>query len=254
MRDTIGQLIVDTFHHRRGTQGPKRRILLTAPHAAAIAEPLDDPCTKSIANALDVNVREHLYLPCQTYIATQGRTYPRPADQNRLWSIPLVNDVAKGVMEHANKNDGNLSDTIHIDVHSFTVTDTANTNNELPSGWGTGLNILTLFGDESQLEMAQRMKRSIDNALCNVKCYKGNKMPETTVVMHTSFPQSVCDDESNAMIEIARYYGAMSVLIEFPTRLNERNVYETTCPESKLVSAVIQALGDEVCFSKRATQ
>ncbi len=247
MRDFV-QNIVDTFHVTRGSTRPKHRILLTAPHAAAISEPLDDPCTRSIAEQLEKKVRERLGLQCKTCIASVGRVH---ADQNRLWSIPLVNDVASAVIEHAQDSANRLSDTLHVDVHSFTVTDSANTSNPLPTGWGTGLNILTLYGDKSQYEMAQRMKLKIDQAFMGVQCYNGTPMPQTTVVMHPEYPDSVHNDESNAMIELSRKYGAMSILIEFPTVLNDDSVYQTTCPEHLLVEAVIQALGNEVAFSRR---
>ena len=53
------------------------------------------------------------------------------------------------------------------------------------------------------------------------------------------------------MIEIARVYGAMSVLIEFPTMLKDDSTYETTCPEDSLVDAVITELGNVLVLSRR---
>jgi hypothetical protein len=150
-----------------------------------------------------------------------------------------MNDVAQKLVEHAESSPQHLRDTLHIDVHSFTVTDNENTSNPLPNGWGYGVNILCLHGDYSQYEMAIRMKLVMDTVLNGV-------IPETTIIMHDNFPKHTRHDDSNAMIEISRIYGAMSLLVEFPTKLDDSNTYVTTCSEDLLVKALLAALSHEV--------
>lgn len=238
MRD-LAQRIVTTFKTSRGdTTFPKRKIVLTAPHAAEVVNPIDDPCTKKIAQRMELKCREILKIPCRSFVSTLRRD---AGDQNRLSSFGEVDDVATDFKQYIEAQPQFLSDAIHIDIHSFTATDSENTSHKLPSDWGTGLNILCLKGDKDQYEAAGKMKAIIDSQLKNVY----PMFPPTTVVEHDKIPKSVNSPDSNAMIEMGRYYGALSLLIEFPVLykgVDGSSVYDTTTSLDTLVEAVLTSL------------
>ena len=240
MREVIQQ-ILKTFDTTVGdTTLPKTRVLLTAPQGANVHNPLDDPCTASLARKLELAVREKLHVPCKCIVASVSRT---EYDQNRLSSmVKGEKDVTKSLMNHIRGSHPNgLRDTLHIDVHSFTVTDSANTVHPLPPNWGYGINILHLKGDVTQKAMAHRMKAILDRNL------PSSLLDPATVVEHDGRPDHLHDDDSNAMMELCRQHGAMSLLFEFPTKLEDDfRTYTTVCSEESLVEAVILALKGEL--------
>lgn len=210
MRDLLHDAVRD-MKTARACLGEKNRFLITAPHAANIRNPLDDPCTADIAWMLDTLLRQSNF-PCRTIVANVSRQH---GDQNRLHTLEHLNDVSALLLEYADERGRDWGDVIHVDVHSYTFTDS-----DIPPKWGRGVNILHLKGDEIQREFAFRVAKRMDTYLNGV-------IPPCTVVEHDRLPTHIKDDDSNAMIELSRHLGALSLLIEFPTNLGEDGEWYT---------------------------
>lgn len=228
---SIVQDILCGVRTARGATAAKRHVLLTAPHGACLNFPQDDPCTDTIARNLARSVTQVLKIPCACFVATTSRT---EYDQNRLYSLSPLREVALGVckLHHDRRT---FEDVLHIDIHSYTA------GGPLPPGWGKGINILHLLGDASQRDMADRLKAVIDPLL-------SRHLAPATVVEHPRLPTHGHDQDSNAMIELARHFGATSVIIEVPTTWHRaENVYKLACPEQDLVHSLTMAIRSMTC-------
>ena len=228
MREVIK--ILDRIEHDRSHDGPKREILVTAPHASNKQNPIDDPCTHRIAQGLNAYIPTCLNVNCATFIASRARTH---ADQNRLAGLLEADDLYPQLKRYLVAKGRSLGDVLHVDVHSFQPN-----VGKLPKGWGRGINILHLLGDEKQRGFAQRMAASLNMTLDGL-------IPPATVVEHPKLPRTPADDDGNAMIEWSRHHGGLGVLLELPVQRNGK-LWKLLCPEHALLSAMVYALGEEL--------
>lgn len=214
----------------RACDGKKNRFLVTAPHASDANYPLDDPCTRDIAERIDTLLR-HKNKECFTAIATTSRS---KGDQNRLHTLSSLNDVSSKLLHFAKERGRDWSDVIHVDIHSFTDTD-----DDLPPTWGRGVNVIYLKEDKIQGKFAKRMCSRMDKFLNGV-------LPPCTPVEHDRLPTRIGDDDSNAMIEVSRHLGALSLLIEFPTHTEDNKKWRTRASVQLLAEAVVSSLIKEM--------
>ena len=184
---------------RRARASDRRRasraLLVTAPHAVVrgVADRAGDPCTERLADALGRAV---------TSTVIKARRHRSEADQNRIAGLFGACDM----MPTLRRVHRSARHALHVDVHSFFP------EVYLPDGWGTGLNLICLHGDDEQHALAARLRDHLRARL--------RECPVTIVVME-AYPVSEHDANSNAICEWARTRGMRSVLIEFPVRLED---------------------------------
>ena len=176
------------------------RVLLTTPHEAidpAIANGLRDPYSGHIATLTQraltsAGVAATVISPC---------LHRARCDQNRIRGLVRGGDMVAELHEYGCTN----VPWLHIDVHSF-----FNDASPLPTGWGRGVNIITLCGDDAQARSARRMQKVLRDHVPSA--------PEARVVSMDRYPTTDTDDDSNAQTEWSRSRGMMSLLVELPVR------------------------------------
>jgi hypothetical protein len=224
--ETLIPEVLQTISTSRGADCEKTSLLVTAPHGSKSDNLIDDPCSGEVARKIQgVCIKEAIL--CRCFVSCRSRV---EGDQNRFDGAFLMDDVAQKVVSLSNKNGGHLSKFLHVDVHSFLSSD-----KELPKGWGKGINILHLKGDEQQRAACEEFKKKIDPILKGV-------LPLSRVVEHPKLPRSIHSEESNAMIEISRFLGALSFLIELPTHQKGKDKFDLDCDMDFLSKAIVRAL------------
>ena len=228
--------IQETLRIKRFAREVKTHVLLTAPHASSDHIPLDDPCTASITNTLAYTLRRS-GTRVHSVLAHHTR---KIADQNRFPGMEKLHcDMWERLTRYRKRFPSNaLKHVLHIDVHSFTATD----EGIKPLGWGTGINLIVTHGDKLQREIAACFARSLDAALGSHTTLLGKPLQATRVIAMPTLPETLKDDDHNAMIEWSRYHGAASMLLEIPTVRTSgtfaRPVYVTSIPENDIVHAL----------------
>ena len=145
--ETLLRTIVRTL----GTPQPKTaykrktQILLTAPHGAGIDEPRDDPCTRSITNAMQRTLNAS-GTPCTAFVATKTR-----ADGDKTeCGLPRHRTSFKTF----EVRDGSLHEQ-----HTHVTSTASLPPTHLFNGVGSAVYI---HGDTRQRQFAECLKRELD--------------------------------------------------------------------------------------------
>lgn len=216
---------------------PKTWILLTVPHGTGCntssscqtcdcaSYPLDDPCSDTCALRVSDMLRSSR---CEHELLIACRTR-RKGDQNRLNGLFGVDDLLPRLINLATEHERDFSRCLHLDVHTYT-------ENKAPSDWHqTGFNLIHLKGDTNQKQFANRMKQSLA-ALSSLTPH---------IVEMGALPERANDPNGNAMIEWSKCNGALSLLIEIPTR-DHNGTFQTSIDEETIGRAIASALASEL--------
>lgn len=180
-------------------------VLVTAPHDAVEKgerNMLRDPWSGEVARRLSSELQKR-GKEVELIVATKHR---RHFDQNRLKGLRKARDMIVHLdrflvtrMEGSRGTVGPLSGVVHLDIHTYDV--------ERPmKGWGCGINCIVNHADPVQRRFAEELCSSLSSPA----------MPRPKLVVMDRRADHEEDDDSNAVMDCTRAFGALSVLLELP--------------------------------------
>ena len=168
-------------------------------------------------------------------VATLHRQY---GDQNRAWGLLATADMLPWLIEYDARSShdahgGWSTPTLHIDVHSFDVTQRRN-------GWGSGVNIIVLHEQEELRRFAERVAGRFD-------AMHGGHRTAVHVMRHASY--GLWDGDVTALCHVTRARGACSILVELPVSCvhgrpsedDEAYVFVHELPMARCMSMLLEA-------------